>query len=167
MLWVDRASHFNSARAPYTLSNLLNPYRWYSKGVVNALNVYARNAVAILSGKRDKMVKSCCAVGCAKRAVKGCGVSFYRFPADADRKARWIVAINWQPTEHSWLCSSHFISGAKSDDPLSPDFVPSVFARTASPLKRKVENDLQAYQRRKQSCLSRREENKPQLLFCT
>ncbi len=39
------------------------------------------------------MVKSCCAVGCVKRAVKGCGVSFYRFLADLDRRASWVAAI--------------------------------------------------------------------------
>ena len=31
---------------------------------------------------------------CAKRAVKGCGVSFYRFPTDLYRRSRWIAAIN-------------------------------------------------------------------------
>ena len=106
------------------------------------------------------MVKSCCAVGCTNRSVKGCGVSFYRFPADLDRRARWVSAVNrknWQPTEHSWLCSSHFISGVKSDDPLSPDFVPSVFSYTTSSLKRKQINDLQSYRRRKRVCESRRE----------
>ena len=88
------------------------------------------------------MVKSCCAVGCTKRSVKGCGVSFYRFPVDMDRRSRWIAAINrknWQPSEYSWLCSSHFISGSKSDDPLSPDYIPSQFAHVASPAKRKRE----------------------------
>ena len=67
-------------------------------------------------------------------------VCFYRFSADLDRRARWVSAVNpknWQPTEYSWLCFSHFISGAKCDDPLSPDFTPSVFAHTTSPQKRK------------------------------
>lgn len=122
---------------------------------INAQWIYVP---AILSGKRDRMVKSCCAVGCAKRAVKGCGVSFYRFPADLDRRARWIAAIkrkNWQPTKNSWVCSSHFISGAKSDEPLSPDFVPSIFSHTDSPAKRQRINALQTYNRRKQMRLSR------------
>ena len=62
------------------------------------------------------------------------------FPADLDRRACWVSTINrmnWQPTEHSWLCSSDLISGAKCDDPFYPDFVHSVFAHTVSPLKRK------------------------------
>ena len=99
-------------------------------------------------------------MGCTNRSVKGCGLRFYRFPADLDRRARWVSAINrknWQPTEHSWLCSSHFISGAKCNDPLSPDFVPSVFAHTSSPQKGKRINDLQSYKRRKRVCASRRE----------
>ena len=106
------------------------------------------------------MVKSCCAVGCAKRAVKGSGVSFYRFPADVSRRNSWVAAINrknCQPSEHSWLCSSHFISGLKSDDPLSPDYVPSLFEHVASPAKRKRKNELEAYRRRKRVCLARRE----------
>ena len=107
-----------------------------------------------------EMVKSCCAVGCTKRSVKGCGVSFYRFPADVSRRNSWITAINrknWQPSEYSWLCSSHFISGSKSDDPLSPDYIPSQFEHVASPAKRKRKNELEAYKRRKRVRLSRRE----------
>ena len=113
--------------------------------------------------ERVEMVKSCCAVGCTNRWVRGCGVSFYRFPADLERRARWVNAVNrknWQPTGHSWLCSCHFISGAKSDDPLSPDSVPSVFPHTASLQKRKRVNAMKSYERRKQRkrvCAARRE----------
>ena len=52
---------------------------------------------------------------------------------------------NWQPTEYSWLCSSHFISGAKCDDPLSPDFAHSMFAHTNSPQKRKLTDEENEY----------------------
>ena len=34
---------------------------------------------------------------------------------------------NWQPTNSSYVCSDHFVRHKKSDDELSPDFVPSVF----------------------------------------
>ena len=76
------------------------------------------------------MVKGCCAVGCTNRSSKGSSIHFYRFPANPQRRLLWIAGINrknWQPSKYSWLCSSHFISGEKSDDHLSPDYVPSVF----------------------------------------
>ena len=86
------------------------------------------------------MVKSCCAVGCTNRHYKGCGLSFYRFPTDSYRRNKWIAAIkreNWQPKEHSWICSAYFVSRKKSDDRLSPDFVPSVFSYVHSPQKQR------------------------------
>ena len=58
------------------------------------------------------MVKSCSAVGCEERAVKGSGVHFYCFPADPERRTKWIAAVrrkNWTPGKNSWLCSPHFI----------------------------------------------------------
>ncbi len=84
------------------------------------------------------------------RYTKGSGVQFYRFPEDKDRRLKWIAAVarkNWTPTEYSWICSDHFISGAKSSDPLSPDYVPSVFAHIRSPVKRKLGEDLKRYER--------------------
>ena len=98
------------------------------------------------------MVKSCCAVGCTNRWKKRSDIHLYRFPANPQRRLLWIAAKNrkdWQPSKHSWLCSSHFISGKKSDDHLSPDCVPSVFDYVNSPVKRKRQCDLDAYIRRK------------------
>lgn len=106
------------------------------------------------------MVKSCCAVGCANRSRKGCGLSFYWFPADKERRPSWVAALNrknWQPTEHSWHCLSHFIGGKKSDDPLSPDYIPSVFSYVKGPVKRKRKHDLEAYTRRKRAKIVRLE----------
>ena len=54
---------------------------------------------------------------------------------------------NWMPNENTWICSAHFISGAKRDNPLSPDFVPTVFAHVESPVKRKATQDLARYKR--------------------
>ena len=51
------------------------------------------------------------------------------------------------PNEYSWLCSAHFVTGAKSDDPLSPDFVPTLFSHVESPIKRKAKRDLVRYER--------------------
>ena len=96
------------------------------------------------------MVKSCCAPGCENRWSKGSSLSFYRFPVDPARRAEWVAAVRrekWEPTEHLWLCSAHFVSGSKSNDRLSPDYVPSVFSHTKSPRKRKAERDLQAFTR--------------------
>ena len=98
----------------------------------------------------SSMGKSCCAVGCVNRYRKGCGLSFYRFPTDHERRARWIAAVdrkNWMPNEYSWLCSAHFVTGAKSNDPLSPDFVPTLFSHVESPIKRKAKRDLVRYER--------------------
>ena len=49
------------------------------------------------------------------------------------------------------VCSAHFVSGKKSNDKLSPDYVPSIFHHVSSPLKRRKQVDLHAYHRRKQA----------------
>ena len=102
--------------------------------------------------KGGMMVKSCCAVGCANRVTKGSKVSFYRFPVDLELRRQWIAAVDrkdWQPTEHSRICSAHFVSGRRSKDPLSPDYVPTIFPLLKSPVKRKRKNEFEAYKRRK------------------
>ena len=61
------------------------------------------------------------------------GIKFFRFPAEKQRRDKWVCAIRrhkWKPNEYSRVCSSHFISGSPSKDPLSPDYVPSVFSFT-------------------------------------
>ena len=76
------------------------------------------------------MVKSCRAVGCTNRFLKGSGRSFYPFPKSKVRMTAWANAIrrkNRQPTNSSYVCSDHFARSKKSDDKLSPDFIPSVF----------------------------------------
>ncbi|XP_060755369.1 peroxynitrite isomerase THAP4-like isoform X1 [Neoarius graeffei] len=107
------------------------------------------------------MVFACCAVGCHNRQGQHAGRSFYRFPTDPDKRAKWIAAVNrqdWEPTEYSRLCSDHFISGARSNHPLSPDFVPSVFQHTSSPVKRKGQQSLESFQRRQAMKSRKREE---------
>ena len=113
------------------------------------------------------MPKSCCAVNCSLPYTKGCGVSFHRFPADPHRRRRWIAAVNrkdWMPNEHTWLCGRHFISGTKSDDPLDPDFVPSIFNHVSTPMKRKMKSRASDYHRRKGTKKRRIEETSRQKL---
>ncbi|KAF3837868.1 hypothetical protein F7725_009636, partial [Dissostichus mawsoni] len=39
---------------------------------------------------------------------------------------------HWQPTSNSRLCSQHFVSGRTNDNPMSPDYIPSLFAHTSA-----------------------------------
>jgi THAP domain len=57
------------------------------------------------------------AAGCSNNK-KDKSLSFYRFPGNKERRSRWIAAVKragWQPTEHSRLCSSHFVGGTSAD----------------------------------------------------
>ncbi|XP_014677799.1 PREDICTED: uncharacterized protein LOC106817631 [Priapulus caudatus] len=97
------------------------------------------------------MGKVCVAEGCHKREDFSPELHFYRIPKDKERRAKWLAVINrknWTPTEHDRLCSSHFISGEKSDHALSPDFVPSIFAYVKSPAKRRKVKALDDFNRR-------------------
>ena len=100
------------------------------------------------------MVKSCCAPGCKNRSTANSSIKFHRFPVDKDRRALWIAAVrrvHWQPTEHSVLCSAHFVSGSKSNDPLSPDYVPTLFNHSTTRKKTRAEQNLASYTRRLES----------------
>ena len=100
------------------------------------------------------MGKCCCAVGCSYRFYKGCGLHFYRFTVDTDRRNRLIAAVNrkdWQPTEYIWICNCHFVGGRKIDDPTSPAFISILFNHIKIPVKRKVECMLAKYER---TCVS-------------
>ena len=97
------------------------------------------------------MVKNCCVVGCSNRSSKNRGTSCYRFPSGPERRSKWIATVkreNWEPAEHSWICSAHFING-KSDDPLSPNYVPSIFNHVPIPMKRKRVSALEDCHMRK------------------
>eukprot|EP00058_Branchiostoma_floridae_P006248 XP_002591736.1 hypothetical protein BRAFLDRAFT_58953 [Branchiostoma floridae] len=103
------------------------------------------------------MVHTCAAVGCHNRKNPGTSESFYRFPREEPRRGKWIAAVrrvDWQPTDSSRLCSAHFISGKKSEDPVSPDYVPSIFDYVPSHVKRKRHCDLDTYEHRQKSAES-------------
>uniref|UniRef100_A0AAV2MQM7 DDE Tnp4 domain-containing protein n=1 Tax=Knipowitschia caucasica TaxID=637954 RepID=A0AAV2MQM7_KNICA len=46
---------------------------------------------------------------------------------------------------HERRVNEHFLQGQKSDDPLSPDYVPSVFAHTKSPARRRAVQSLEKF----------------------
>ena len=97
------------------------------------------------------MVKHCCAVGCHNTYKKGSGIQFYRFPTDPERRSKWVNAVSregWTPSEYSWICSKHFISGTKSNNPLAPNYVQTIFSHVESPAKRRMEGRMDDFYRR-------------------
>ncbi|XP_047131796.1 THAP domain-containing protein 7-like [Hydra vulgaris] len=81
----------------------------------------------------------CCAFGCSnRRSTQNKGLSFYRIPTmETERKSqlrlKWIAAIRrekWSETaiKSARICSAHFVTGKKSNDPLHVNYVPSVFS---------------------------------------
>ena len=98
------------------------------------------------------MRKCCCAVGCSNRFFKGCGLHFYRFPVDTDRRNHWSAAVN-KKIEYTWICNRYFVGGRKIDDPTSPALIPTLFDHIKSPVKRKVERMLARYEH---TCVSRK-----------
>ena len=67
---------------------------------------------------------------------------------------------NWSPTEYTWICSEHFVSGAKSNNPLVPNYVPTLFKHIESPIKRKLEGSVRDFERRQGTKRRRIEEAK-------
>ena len=63
------------------------------------------------------MVRSCCAVGCTVRDTienRKKGISFYRIPAEGNKRQQWLMAIKragFQPSPHTVICSLHFVGG--------------------------------------------------------
>uniref|UniRef100_A0A8D0D317 THAP domain-containing protein 1 n=1 Tax=Sander lucioperca TaxID=283035 RepID=A0A8D0D317_SANLU len=106
------------------------------------------------------MVDSCCAPGCQNRREKDKGRAFYRIPKDPDRRSKWLATIKrarsrqnqterWEPTNNGFRLFK------KSDNPLSPDYVPSIFNHVPSPEKRKRTMRLDVFNRRQKSKLQR------------
>ncbi|KAL0968873.1 hypothetical protein UPYG_G00273020 [Umbra pygmaea] len=118
------------------------------------------------------MVDSCCAPGCQNLRGDVEGRAFYLIPRNPDRRNKWIAAIKrgrcnekstgrWDPSSNRFrLCSDHFISGKKSENRLSPDYVPSIFSHVPSPEKRRIQLRLDVFHRRQKSRLQRRAQAK-------
>ncbi|KAK0153090.1 hypothetical protein N1851_005224 [Merluccius polli] len=91
------------------------------------------------------MPDSCCSIGCANRRGDRPGLCLYRIPSEKENPERrlWICAIRRADV----LGQNEFAKEcAKSDDPLSPDWVPSIFPHTPATKKRKKEHDMERYQ---------------------
>ena len=85
---------------------------------------------------------NCYAIGCSKVYQKGSRIQSYHFPVDLECRNKWITAFNrqnWNPTEYTWICSEHFVSGCKSNNPLARNYVASLFKQIKSPVKRCLE----------------------------
>ena len=98
------------------------------------------------------------------RCTAGSTLSFYRFPIVLHRRALWIAKINrknWTPSDSSRICSANFIKGEKRGDPLSPDYVPTVFNHTACHKREQVRVRFTSYERRKETRRKRRENVDP------
>ena len=96
------------------------------------------------------MVKRCCALVVIMHTGKARGFALYRFPRDPERRSKWIATIsreNWQQNEYSWICSEHFLSGEKSNNPLAPNYIPTLFSHIESPVKSKMAARLEDFNR--------------------
>ena len=97
------------------------------------------------------MVKSCCVFNCFNKftpEIREAGVSFFRFPADARKRLAWTKAVNrqdWVATDHTYICSVHFVDGWHSDDPSDVNYRPTLFAyKSESITSAKTEESRQA-----------------------
>ncbi|RZF43222.1 hypothetical protein LSTR_LSTR009026 [Laodelphax striatellus] len=84
----------------------------------------------------------CSVIGCGNNNGNTIGkdVKYYRFPGrdyEIGRRMKWISNMKrinpdgtpWLPSKHQRICSDHFITKRKSNNPLHPDYVPTVFPR--------------------------------------
>ena len=98
------------------------------------------------------MTRFCAAFDCSnssdKTECKEKNISFHRFPLkDSNRLKLWLIKLkreNFEPTEHSALCSEHFndedfenIAPSNKKRVLKPDTVPSKFSFSKLAVKRK------------------------------
>ena len=93
-------------------------------------------------------------VGCHNVFEKNSGIQFYRFPTNPEKRSKWIAAVKrdcWVPNDNTWICSTHFVTGKRSDNPLAPNYVPALFPQLNSPVKRKLEKEGSSFKRRQET----------------
>ena len=71
---------------------------------------------------------------------------------------------DWFPTEHTWICSEHFVSKVKNNNPLAPNYVLTIFQYITNPVKRKLEAKSEAFICRQSAAKKRIEENESALV---
>jgi len=54
----------------------------------------------------------------------------------------------WYPTEHTVICSEHFIHGQKSNNQFAPNYIPTIFKPIDRLMKRKIEAQVADFHRR-------------------
>ncbi|XP_076359501.1 uncharacterized protein LOC143251956 [Tachypleus tridentatus] len=106
------------------------------------------------------MVHSCCAINCSNRHGQVENVSYYRFPKDPEQEGD-ALQLSIGKTGHSQSTPDFLVNIlCQSDDPLSPDYVPSIFHFTRSPLKRRKTAELCKHENRKEVTKRRKEQQK-------
>ncbi|XP_074097942.1 uncharacterized protein LOC141526754 [Cotesia typhae] len=81
--------------------------------------------------------QSCCVVNCKNTSRKS-ECKFYKFPTaqwKRNQRNQWIAAVKrlnadgsqWVPKPYDCICSDHFIGGRKSEEELSPGYIPTIF----------------------------------------
>ena len=65
-------------------------------------------------------------------------IEFLDFSKGSRLQEQMIAAVNrkdWSPTEHTVICSKHFIDNKKSNNQFAPKVVPTIFKPVDSPMK--------------------------------
>ena len=93
------------------------------------------SSLACLASRFHTMPTSCCVVGCTNRHSKDVPYQFYRFLINSVHRQRWIAAVwrasinrsAWQPSTGDRVCSIHFVSEEKKDNPTHPGYIPTLY----------------------------------------
>lgn len=56
--------------------------------------------------------------------------------------------MDWGPTKNTKICSAHFINNTKSEHPLHPSYLPTIFLGKVNIIKKSVQS-VQRFERQK------------------